>query len=65
MVGDSINDIGAARAAKVPVIGVTFGYTDVPVVDLGPDRIVDRYERLPGAVLDLAAENADNSYDFG
>ena len=55
MVGDSINDIDVARAAKVPVIAVAFGYTEVPVAELGPDRIIDAYAKLPAAVFDLAA----------
>jgi phosphoglycolate phosphatase len=53
MVGDSINDINTARAAKVPVIAVNFGYTDVPVEHLGPDRVIDRFERLPDVLFDL------------
>ena len=35
MVGDSITDIRTARAAKVPIVAVDFGYTDVPVADIG------------------------------
>ena len=54
MVGDSINDIAAARGAKVPVVAVDFGYTDVPVSRLAPDRIIDGFERLPSAVFELA-----------
>lgn len=43
LVGDSAADIGGARAAGIPVIGVTFGYTDTPVAELGPDRVVDDF----------------------
>src|SRR6266481_1195306 len=39
MVGDSATDIRTARAAGVPVVAVDFGYTDVPVTELGPDRV--------------------------
>ena len=56
MVGDSGPDIGVARRAGVPVIGVTFGYTDVPVADLKPDRLVSHMRELPGAVASLAAQ---------
>ena len=56
MVGDSGPDIGVARRAGVPVIGVTFGYTDVPVADLKPDRLVSHMRELPGAVTSLAAD---------
>jgi phosphoglycolate phosphatase len=52
MVGDSANDIDVARAAKVPVIAVDFGYTEIPVSQLGPDRIIDHFDQLPKAVFD-------------
>jgi phosphoglycolate phosphatase len=55
MVGDSITDIATARAASVPVLAVDFGYTEVPVARLGPDRVVSAFRDLPGAVLDLMA----------
>lgn len=55
MVGDSVNDVNTARAAEVPVVAVAFGYTDVPVALLGPDRVIDDYQRLPKAVFDLIA----------
>jgi phosphoglycolate phosphatase len=61
MVGDSVNDIDAARAAKVPVIAVDFGYTDIPVAQLGPDRIIDGFARLPAAVSDLTGIMKDFS----
>jgi phosphoglycolate phosphatase len=57
MVGDSINDLRTARAADVPVIAVDFGYTDVPVASLRPDRIISSFAELPAAVDDLAAAN--------
>ena len=50
MVGDSITDIRTARAAGIPVIGVPFGYTDVPIADLAPDIIVDHFDRMAEAV---------------
>src|SRR6201986_2705238 len=37
MVGDSGTDIGVARRAGVPVIGVSFGYTAVPIAEFKPD----------------------------
>ena len=46
MVGDSINDILAARNASVPSIGVTFGYTDVPMAELEPDVVIDDFAAL-------------------
>src|SRR6201986_3062399 len=50
MVGDAGPDIGVSRRAGVPVIGVTFGYTDVPIVDLKPDRLIEHMRDLPDAV---------------
>jgi phosphoglycolate phosphatase len=35
------------------VIGVSFGYTEVPIADLKPDRLIDRMSELPGAVESL------------
>jgi len=53
MVGDAGPDIGVARRAGIPVIGVGFGYTEVPMVDLKPDRLVDHMRDLPAAVESL------------
>ena len=53
MVGDSITDIAAAKNAKVPVIAVDFGYTDKPVTELGPDRVISHFDQLPEAVTQL------------
>jgi phosphoglycolate phosphatase len=53
MVGDSRTDIVTAQAAGIPTIAVTFGYTDTPVEELGPDRIIDHYDQLFEAVRSL------------
>src|ERR1700732_364957 len=53
MVGDAGPDIGVARRAGVPVIGVEFGYTEVPIADLKPDRLINHMRELPGAVQSL------------
>lgn len=53
MVGDSGTDIGAARRAGVPVVGVSFGYTDVPIAELKPDRLIGHMRDLPDAVESL------------
>jgi phosphoglycolate phosphatase len=58
MVGDSITDVATARAAKVPVVAVTFGYTDRPVHEFEPDRLIDHYDQLfdaVGSILRAAA----------
>ena len=53
MVGDAGPDIGVARRAGMPVIGVEFGYTEVPIADLKPDRLISHMRELPDAVHSL------------
>ena len=53
MVGDSINDVLAARAARVPVIAVSFGYTAIAPADLGADRLIDHFRDLRHAIAAL------------
>jgi phosphoglycolate phosphatase len=53
MVGDSVTDIRTARAAGMPVVAVDFGYTDVPVAELGPDRVISHFDALDEAVRAL------------
>ena len=53
MVGDAGTDIGVARRAGVPVIGVSFGYTEVPIAELKPDRLIHHMRDLPGVVGEL------------
>jgi phosphoglycolate phosphatase len=50
MVGDSEVDVATAKAAGVPVIAVTFGYTQVPVHQLDPDGLISQYNELIPAV---------------
>jgi phosphoglycolate phosphatase len=54
MVGDSGTDIDTARAARIPVVAVDFGYSDPPVTRLSPDRLISHYRDLPAAVRELA-----------
>jgi phosphoglycolate phosphatase len=54
MVGDAGTDIGVARRAGVPVIGVSFGYTDVPIAELKPDRLIHHMSELPWAAEQLS-----------
>jgi phosphoglycolate phosphatase len=53
MVGDAGPDIGVARRAGIPVVGVEFGYTEVPIADLKPDRLIGHMSELPAAVESL------------
>jgi len=53
MVGDSRTDIETARAAGTPVIAVDFGYTDTPVAELNPDRVISHFDALFDAADEL------------
>jgi len=57
MIGDSLTDIRTARAAEVPVVAVDFGYTERPVSELGPDRIISSFAQLPAVVAELCVAN--------
>ena len=50
MVGDSDTDVETAKAAGIPFIGVSFGYTDVPMRDLKPDILIDHYSEFDAAL---------------
>ncbi len=53
MIGDSRTDIVTAKNARIPVIAVPFGYTEVPVQELGPDMVIDHFDELFAAVENL------------
>lgn len=53
-VGDSATDLATARAAGVPCVLVSFGYTRVAARDLGADRVIDHFADLPAALHALA-----------
>ncbi len=47
MLGDSRNDVAAARAAGCPVVCVSYGYNHgEPVASCSPDRVVDSFAEL-------------------
>lgn len=46
MIGDSINDILAARNGGIPSIAVPFGYSDVAVEELGASHIIRHFDEL-------------------
>ncbi len=51
MVGDSRNDIEAARAAGIAAIGLSYGYNyGQPIADSHPDRVLDNFEQLMPAL---------------
>jgi len=53
IVGDTLTDRGAARAAGVPCVLVTFGPTGRAVSELEPEALLDHYDALPGVVAGL------------
>lgn len=52
-IGDSPVDVATARAASVPVIAVTFGYTPVPPEELGADALIAHFDELDAALARL------------
>lgn len=50
MIGDSENDVAAARAAGVPVVLVRYGYARVPLADIPADLQIDDFPSLPAAL---------------
>ena len=52
-VGDSATDVGAARNAGLPVVLVSFGFTDTPAHELGGDVVIDHYDALLPALRGL------------
>ena len=55
MIGDSITDADTARAAGVPFVAVSFGFSDRPVEALGADAVVDHFDDLIPALRRLSS----------
>jgi len=55
MVGDSATDVKVARAAGVPVIVMSYGYTPMPARELGADAVSDDFAEVPDLVRRLLA----------
>ena len=62
MVGDSETDVTLARSAAIPVIGVDFGYTSIPMAELNPDRLISHFDALQGAVMELVPQMGDTPF---
>ncbi len=52
-VGDSENDVRAAKAAGIPVIALRGGYTALGADALGADLVVDRLDDIPPVLAGL------------
>ncbi len=52
MIGDSLTDLQAARAAGCPMIWMTHGYSrGISPASVHPDRILDHCDQLPSCIL--------------
>jgi phosphoglycolate phosphatase len=56
-VGDSITDAQTARAAGIPFVAVSFGFSDRPMSELGADAVIDDYAELIGVLARLGDLN--------
>ena len=50
MIGDGINDVGAAKAAGVPVLLVDSGYGEIAAGRLGGDGLLASFSDIPKAL---------------
>ncbi len=61
MVGDSETDIKTAKAAAIPALAVSFGYTDRHVSTFEPEHVIDHFDEawaILDAHYDVALERA-------
>lgn len=54
-IGDSITDADTARAAGIPLIAVSFGFSDRPASQLGAARVIDHFDELIPALNAMSA----------
>jgi phosphoglycolate phosphatase len=54
MIGDSLTDIRTARSAGIPVIAVDFGYSERPVAEFAPDRVISHFAELPAVIAAIS-----------
>ncbi len=54
-VGDSMVDVGTARAAGVPIVTVSFGFADRPAAQLGGDILIHHFDELVPALMRLGS----------
>jgi phosphoglycolate phosphatase len=65
LVGDSITDADTARAAGLPLIAVSFGYSDRPAEALGADVVIDHFAELVPALARLAKSRTKGVAEAG
>ena len=61
MVGDSVKDIGAAKAAGIPSIFVSFGYCPPPPEGPHADAVIDHFADLEPCAARLLARLTDGA----
>jgi len=59
MVGDSSLDAGAAHAAALPFVAVSFGYADMAIPGMRPWAVLDHYDAFPALVTRCVAETEE------
>ena len=47
LIGDSQADVDAAKAAAIPAIAMSYGYTATPSAELGADLVLDHFGEIP------------------
>ena len=52
-VGDTTFDTRAAKAAGLPCVAVSFGFSDAPIHELGADAVIDHFDQLVPALARL------------
>ncbi|MGD9638519.1 MAG: HAD-IA family hydrolase [Alphaproteobacteria bacterium] len=50
MIGDSPPDLRAGKAAEIPVILMTYGYSRIPYSELEADVLLDDFKKLEGVI---------------
>lgn len=56
MIGDGGPDFYAARAAKIPVILMSYGYSPVNIHTFGADAVLRSFRELPSAIAQIHAQ---------
>jgi len=52
-IGDSETDVAGAKNAGVPIVVVSYGYSQTPASDIGADQIIHTFTELPGAISEI------------
>ena len=50
MIGDGGPDVYAARAAKIPVVLMSYGYSPIPIHSFGADAVLRSFRELPSTL---------------